>query len=119
MPSSQRTAPAPEGSPMAILIFTVLSGMGVAFLLYVLVNFWKEGKRAKHPAARSYRPLSLDSAKPEVFIATRPLTLETDRPTEHSVIRFHAPEGRPQEKQVARNSVEGVKKMVIRRFSSR
>ena len=119
MPSSQRTAPAPEGSPMAILIFTVLSGMGVAFLLYVLVNFWKEGKRAKYPATRSYRSLSLDSTKPEVFIATHPLTFETDRPAEHPVIRFHAPEGRLQEKQVARNCVEGAKKMPIRWFSSR
>jgi hypothetical protein len=104
---------------MAMLIFTVLNGMGVAFLLYVLVNFWKEGKRAKHPAARSYRSLSLDSAKSEVFVATRPLTFETDRSTEHPVIRFHAQKGRPQEKQVARNSVEGAKKMPIRRFPSR
>ena len=95
---------------MAMLIFTVLNGMGVAFLLYVLVNFWKEGKRAKHPAARSYRSLSLDSAKSEVFVATRPLTFETDRSTEHPVIRFHAQESHPQEKQVARNSVERARK---------
>ncbi len=28
-------------------IFLLLNGMGLAFLLYVLVNFWKEGHRAK------------------------------------------------------------------------
>ena len=28
-------------------IFFMLNGLGLVFLLYVLVNFWKEGKRTK------------------------------------------------------------------------
>jgi len=104
---------------MAMIIFTVLNGLGVVFLLYVLVNFWKEGKRARHPAARSYRYLSVDSTKPEVFIATCPLTFETDRPTERRVIRFHAPEGDVQKQQVGGDSVEDRNKLPLKRFPSR
>jgi hypothetical protein len=37
---------------MAMLIFTGLSGLGVVFLLYVLVQFWKEGHRPRKPAMR-------------------------------------------------------------------
>ena len=32
---------------MAIAIFVVLSGLGVIFLLYVLLNLWKEGHRSR------------------------------------------------------------------------
>jgi len=30
---------------MATTIFLLLNGLGVVFLLYVLANFWKEGRR--------------------------------------------------------------------------
>lgn len=33
-------------------IFFALNGLGLVFLLYVLVNFWKEGQRTKRPAPR-------------------------------------------------------------------
>jgi hypothetical protein len=116
MPSSQRTVAAPEGGPMAMFIFVLLNGVGVAFLLYVLVNFWKEGKRANYPGARSCGHLCMESTKPEVFVATHPLAVEPDRPNKHAVIRFHALEDRVREKQVARNPVEGAEKISIRRF---
>jgi hypothetical protein len=93
--------------------------MGVVFLLYVLVNFWKEGKRATYHDGRSYMSSFLYSTRPEVYINTRPLTVETDRPIEHPVIRFHTQEGRPQKKQVAWNSVGGAKRIPVRRFPSR
>ena len=31
---------------MTMLLFTELSGLGVVFLMYVLVQFWKDGHRA-------------------------------------------------------------------------
>jgi hypothetical protein len=31
---------------MATTIFLVLNGLGVVFLVYVLANFWREGRRA-------------------------------------------------------------------------
>ena len=37
---------------MAITIFLILNGLGVAFLLYVLANFWKEGHRPKNDARK-------------------------------------------------------------------
>jgi hypothetical protein len=42
----------PEGSPMVMTIFLVLSGLGVVFLLYVLANFWKEGHRPGNNAQK-------------------------------------------------------------------
>lgn len=33
-------------------IFLVLNGMGVVFLLYVLANFWKEGRRSQTDTRR-------------------------------------------------------------------
>jgi hypothetical protein len=38
---------------MAIAIFFALNGLAVAFLLYVLVNFWKEGHRSKNDSRAS------------------------------------------------------------------
>jgi hypothetical protein len=37
---------------MAMSIFFMLNGVGVAFLLYVLANFWKEGYRPKSNARK-------------------------------------------------------------------
>jgi len=58
---------------MAILIFTVLNGMGVAFLLYVLVNFWKEGHRPKK-AIRQFEIDFIRKDKPEVIVAAHPVS---------------------------------------------
>jgi|SRR5665213_1022573 len=35
---------------MAMTIFFILNGLGVAFLLYVLANFWKERQPAQNDA---------------------------------------------------------------------
>jgi hypothetical protein len=37
---------------MAVMIFTVLNGLGIVFLLYVLVQFWKEQHRPMKPVER-------------------------------------------------------------------
>jgi hypothetical protein len=37
---------------MALNIFLVLNGLAVVFLLYVLANFWKEGRREKNNALK-------------------------------------------------------------------
>jgi hypothetical protein len=41
-----------RGAPVAMTIFLVLNGAGVVFLLYVLANFWREGRRPKNDATR-------------------------------------------------------------------
>lgn len=58
---------------MAMTLFFLLNGMGVVFLLFVLVNFWKEGNRPKN-AARPYATEFLRRDKPEVVVVTHPIS---------------------------------------------
>jgi hypothetical protein len=46
---------------MATTIFLILNVLGLAFLLYVLVNFWKEGKRTR----TDFRPDEYDFLREE------------------------------------------------------
>jgi hypothetical protein len=58
---------------MATTIFLILNAMGVAFLLYALVNFWKEAIRAK----TDVRPVEFDfmqEEKQSVLVVTRPIS---------------------------------------------
>ena len=98
-------------------IFFVLNGMAVAFMPYVLVNFWKEAKQTPHGEVRSYRLKPLHGSRPEVFVATRPLGLEAGRPRKHSLIRFPIPKGRPQVDQVVEESAQDGGKSSLREYS--
>jgi hypothetical protein len=55
---------------MAMVIFTVVSGLGVVFLLYVLVQFWKEGHRTNRPAARDSAIEFERENRPTVVVVT-------------------------------------------------
>src|SRR5579863_3943367 len=76
-------------------IFLILSGMGLLFMLYVLVNFVKEGRRTPHGGARMHRLPSLYGSKTEVFVATRPVEMAGSASKATAVIPFPALEGRP------------------------
>jgi hypothetical protein len=57
--------PTPEGDPIAMKIFLLLNGMGVLFLVYVLIQFWKEEHRTKcEVESRLRTKLDLDIAHP-------------------------------------------------------
>ena len=58
---------------MALVLFTGLNGLGVAFLLYVLVQFWKEEHRPKKPAMRGNVIKFSTENRPTVFVVTRPI----------------------------------------------
>jgi hypothetical protein len=58
---------------MAMTIFLVLNGMGVAFLLYVLANFWKEGHRPKSNA-RKYAMESGRRDRVDVIVMAHPIS---------------------------------------------
>ena len=58
---------------MAMTIFLVLNGGGVAFLLYVLANFWKEGHRPKCNA-RKYAMEFGRRDWADVFVLTHPIS---------------------------------------------
>ena len=59
---------------MAMLLFTGLNGLGVVFLLYVLVQFWKEGHRSNKPGTRDrVVEFSLEN-RPTVIVVTHPIS---------------------------------------------
>jgi hypothetical protein len=53
---------------MTIILLTAINGAGVVFLLYVLVQFWKEGHRASKTGFRRHGAFSRGSNAPEVFL---------------------------------------------------
>jgi hypothetical protein len=57
---------------MAMMIFAVLNGLGIVFLVYALVQFWKEGRRSKG-AVRQYETDFMREVKPEVIVVTHPI----------------------------------------------
>jgi hypothetical protein len=58
---------------MAMMIFFVLNGMGVAFLLYVLANFWKDGHRPKSNARKHAMEIGRRDWA-DVIIVTHPIS---------------------------------------------
>jgi hypothetical protein len=104
---------------MAMIIFTVLSGLGVVFMLYVLVQFVKEGRRSKNPAGRKDEIESLYMDRPEVFIVTHPISHSAQGGL--CVIPMQARERSLQGKQVYRDSADGTIeiKIPLKRYFSR
>lgn len=58
---------------MAINIFLLLSALGIAFLLYVLAEFWKEERRSIHNA-RKYAAEFGERNWYEVAVVTHPIS---------------------------------------------
>ena len=58
---------------MAMIIFSVLSGLGVAFMLYVLVEFVKEGRRSNPGRDRNEIEFAHIN-RPEQFIVMHPIS---------------------------------------------
>ena|ERR1700685_4757478 len=58
---------------MAMTLFLMINGLGVAFLLYVLANFWKEGHRPQSNARKDATQFrQRDWA--DVFVLTHPVS---------------------------------------------
>jgi hypothetical protein len=70
-------------------IFLGLNGLGVIFLMYVLVNFWREGRRPKKIAPR-YAAENGHRGWAEVHVVTHPISHSGQRGL--SVIPFPARE---------------------------
>ena len=58
---------------MVMTIFMALNGLGVAFLLYVLANFWKEGRRPENNA-RKYATEFEQRDWADVVVITHPIS---------------------------------------------
>jgi hypothetical protein len=76
-------------------IFLILNGMGLIFMLYVLVNFVKEGRRMPRGGARMPRLRSLYGSRTEVFVAMQRVEMPGNAPKGAAVIPFPELEGRP------------------------
>jgi hypothetical protein len=97
-------------------IFLVLNGIGVVFMFYVLVNFWKEGRRMTHGVMRPYRLQSRYGTTHHVLVATRPVGFEAKQPAKTSLIQF--PVGKGRTNVVGRESDQARDKPTLRKYSS-
>jgi hypothetical protein len=85
-----------EAKTMGLMIFTMLNVLGVGFLLYVLVNFWKE----EHKSTSTIRARSRESAnnaRPNIIVVRAPITVEGP-PKDGGVIRFPLRSGAAQQR---------------------
>ncbi len=97
-------------------IFFILFGMGVVFLLYVLVNFWVDGHRQKSFAWEPELEISRKN-KAEVIVVTHPISLSAQGGI--SIIPFPARRDRPQSRPAGAAGVHRTIEMPGKRFSIR
>ena len=113
---------------MAMLLFTALNGMGVVFLLYVLVQFWKEGHRSKNGGTRQCAIEFAEENRPEVIVVTRPISHSAQAGL--SVVSMRARESSVQGRQLHRisgglqvepapDSLDRTDETAMKRFSTR
>jgi len=113
---------------MAMMLFTLLNGLAVVFLLYVLAQFWKEGHRPMKSAPRDRAIEFSTKDKPTVFVVTHPISggLHVEpAPVSHSarvglsVVSRLARLSGLQGRQLHQDSVDGVDEAPLKRYSSR
>ena len=104
---------------MAMTVFLLLNGMGVAFLLYVLANFWNEGRRGKRDG-REYQRDFLHRDGPAVFVLTRPLSrISRNAADSRAVIPLEFQEGEVRGKRPVGQSSDMAEVISMKRFSTR
>jgi hypothetical protein len=102
---------------MAMMLFTLLNGLAVVFLLYVLVQFWKEGHRPTKPATRDRVIESSMKDRPTVVVVTHPISHFAHGGL--SVVSRQVRLSGLQDGQLHRDSVDGVAEAPLKRYSSR
>ena len=133
---SAAAAPPHEGGSVAILIFTGLNALGVVFLLYVLVQFWKEGCRSTKPGTGDRAIKFSLKNRPTVIVVTHPISGELHVLPEAlsvkvepapvsrsahaglSVVSGQARMGGPQDRQHRRESADGAANRSLKSFST-
>ena len=113
---------------MAMMLFTLLNGLGVVFLVYVLVKFWKEGHRSNEPDARDRVIEFSVRDKPTVVVVTRLISggLQVESAPVSliargglSVVSGRAPLSSLHDGPIHGNSARGEDEMPVKRYSSR
>jgi hypothetical protein len=100
---------------MAMTIFLMLNGLGVVFLVYVLANFWNEGRRPRINA-RKYAAEFGQRDWVDVAVVTHPISHHAQGGL--SVIPFRIPD-RHSDKQTQRMTLNGAPDVPARRFSTK
>jgi hypothetical protein len=100
---------------MAMTIFLLLNGLGVVFLLYVLANFWNEGRRPKNNA-RGYAAEFGRRDWIDVAVVTHPISHNAQGGL--PVIPFRVPD-RNSDKQAQSMTLNGTPEVPVRRFSTK
>jgi hypothetical protein len=101
---------------MAMMLFTLLNGLGVVFLVYVLVQFWKEGHRSEQPdASGSVIEFSVER-KPTVVVVTHPIS--NNAHSGLSVVSSRARLSSLQDGPIHGSAAAEADEMPVRRYSS-
>ena len=102
---------------MAMMLFTLLNGLGVVFLMYVLVQFWKEGHKPEKETARA-RVMELPPRRRHKdIVLTHPISqCVLGGP---SVVSSRTRMSSLQDGPIHGNSARGEDEMPVKRYSSR
>ena len=114
---SSATVPAPEGDQMAMTLFTILNGLGVVFLVYVLVQFWKEGHRQMRPVPRDRAIEFSMEDRPTVLVVTHPISHFAHGGL--SVVSSEVWRSGLRDRQLHRDSPDGADETLLKRSSVR
>jgi hypothetical protein len=98
-------------------IFLFLSGIGVVFMLYVLVNFWREGRQTRHTALRSNLSSARFERTQKIIVVTRAIRSGNEKPDTSCVVQFPAIESRTNAESEKSVYFEG--EAPVRKYSSR
>jgi len=101
---------------MAMGIFILLNGVGLAFLVYVLINFWNEGHRAKS-ATRPFQTHFVRNDIPEVHVINFPISHSAAGGL--SVMPLQAQESKSRGKQDSRPAGRAAVEIPRKRVSAR
>jgi hypothetical protein len=122
---------------MAMLLFTGLNGVGVVFLVYVLVQFWKEEHRANKPGTSDHLIKFSQENRPTVIVVTRPISgglhasheafsvkvepapVSQSAHARLSVVSRQSRMSSCQDRQLHRDSPDGIDEIPMNRFSTR
>ena len=102
---------------MAMMLFTALNGLGVVFLVYVLIQFWKEGHRQMRPVPRDRAIEFSMEDRPTVLVVTHPISHFAHGGL--SVVSRQVRLSGLQDGQLHRDPADGAAETQLKRFSAR
>ena len=102
---------------MAMMLFTLLNGLGVVFLMYVLVQFWKEGLKPKKETSRALVMELPPSRRHKVIVLTRPISHNANSGL--PVVSTRARMSSLQDGRIHGSAAGGADETPVKRYSSR